>query len=451
MGTFEDFCAELGNIEVNRIRRAEDLNAETLPPDSVLVGCGSKFSKFPSSALVLDNKGSARRFGLKEDAKCVTRLVTYPPPGFFDNWSLWDERPLKPKAFLERVTLVVEDASPDSTWGLLLLFARIAGCDLSKIVPAWLPVIERWEVEGMVDDPWIEWPSLASALAHSQFPGGGEPTSEDYAKAWTDTLRFAAGSLARDLRPRAIKNCNDWHLWHQAYSALKQEEQTYHDWLPHALTVQLLLPMENTDRRLLVDAIIVVEDFPTGAGKVFYRNDRINSPLKEGFTLAAHYRPERRAGGRKDITIALDTRKGVHLRKLWEELENRECDAWKSSPRPRPNNNPRHDLDQYLGITNQWNQPWYIDRTKTMVAAPNTIEGIGPGSLLGWDDVKEGIWTVYNPLKDVEVCRPADTPRGNSKDQEPVRLLDLTPEPPRGTGNKRLLLADWPRNPGANR
>lgn len=461
MGTFKDFCAELGNIEVNRIRRADDLNAETLPPDSILVGCGSRFGEFPPSALVLDNKGSARRFGLKEDIKCVTRMVAYPPSGFFDKWSLWDEKPIKPKALLERVTLVVEDASPDSTWGLLFLLARMAGCNLSEIVPAWLPAIERWEVEGMVDDPWIEWPSLASALAHSHFPGGREPTSDDYAKAWTDTLRFAAGSLALDLRPRAIKNCDDWDLWHQAYSALKQEEQAYHDWLPHALTVQLSLPMENANRRLLVDALILIEDFPTGAAKVFYRNDRINSPLKEGFTLAAHYRPEKNEKARKDITIAVDTRKGVHLRDLWDELEERECEAWKRSPRPRPDNSPRHDLDQYLGITNRWNQPWYIDRTKTIVAAPNAIEGIGPGSLLSWEEVKDALWKVYNPLNGVEVCRPAVNPRGDSKNEESFSLLKLTPEPSHGSKNKRvgaekqipkrLLLADWPRDPRAGR
>jgi hypothetical protein len=447
--TFRDFCAELSNITVSRIRPATELNEETLPSDSILIGCGSKFSKFPPSALVLDNKGAERRFGIEQDIKCVTRLVIHPPRGFFDMWPLWDERPLKPKAFLERVTLVVEDASPDSTWGLLLLLARIAGCDLSKIVPAWLPVIERWEVEGMVDDPWTEWPSLASALAHSQFSGSGEPTSEDYARAWTDTLRFAAGSLVSGLRPRAIKNCEDWDLWRQAYSALKQEEQAYHEWLQHAQIIQLSLPMKESNRRLLVDAIIFVEDLPTGATKAFYRNDRINSPLKEGFTLAADYRPEKQKGD-QEITIALDPRKGAHLRDLWDELETRERDAWEKSDKHRPNNHRRDNMDQYLRITNQWNEPWYIDPSKTLVAAPRYIndEGpndySGPGSLLSWDEVKDAIWTVYNPLKGVMVCRPADGSRGNLENEHRIQLLHLTPETTHRKA-KRLLLADWPR------
>lgn len=438
----DTFCAELGDAAIRRVQEFDP--RKPLPEDAVLVGCSPRDdpSSLAPTVLRLDNKRPPKGTASTEAYASVSRLVAELPAGLLETWPPWRDRGLPLAALLERITLLVEDASPDSVWAVVLLLARLRGLDPGEIAPAWLDAVERWETEGMVEQPYGEWPSLASALAHAHFPVGAAPSDQDFARAWTDVLRFAAGCLRQGFDPATIPPCQRWDLWRQAEAALRQEEQTYHDWLPHAVIVQLSLPLATANRRLLVDALLFAEDQPTGAAKLFYRNDLANAPLKQGFALAAHSRPDR-SDGSTDITISLDPRHGLHLGDLWEELERRECAAWERAGEERPSWAPR----QLAGVSSRWNQPWYIDPTRTLVASPRAVvddrdnkRRVVPGSRLSWDEVKESIWTVYNPLTSVLVCVP-----GNDN---PQALLNIAAAA-LPSSVRRLLLADWPRAPAA--
>ena len=421
-----EFCAALETAGVDRMCLFE--NRPSSPSNAVFVGCSPNGSHAITSAVSLDSKLAGYA--------SVSRLVSERPDRWLEDWPLWQERPLLPSTALARVTLVVGDASPDSVLGVVLLLARLAALEPGQIAERWLSPAERWKAEGMAEDPFREWASLASALAHARFPVAAQPNDQDMVAAWTDALRFCAGCIGRGFDPGAIPPSRDWDLWRRAEAALQQEEQTYRDWLPHALQVQLSLPLVGSGRRLLVDALMFSEDQPTGSGKVFYRNDT-HAPLGRGFALAAHHRPPGH-GLSSDITISIDARRGVHLFDLWEELERRECSAWRRAGVQRPNWNPRVGI---AGVEPEWNEPWFINPARTLIGAPRDVRErengeTRLGSLLSWEEIKDAIWTVYNPLQRVLVLVPGVA--------DPVPLLDVTPLQSH-RGDKRLILADWPR------
>ena len=193
----------------------------------------------------------------------------------------------------------------------------------------------------MVDEPFRAWPSLAAALAHAHFSTGVASTDEQFAAAWTATMRFAAECLLAGFDPVALPSPPNAGLHHDAVVALRQEKQTYRDWLPHAEIAQLSLPLSSGhERRLLVDALLFVEDQPTGTAKIFYRNDE-KAALGEGFCLAASYRPGAPIGSGNEFTITVDPRRGVVLDELYDELERRETEAWQKAGMERPNWAPR--------------------------------------------------------------------------------------------------------------
>jgi hypothetical protein len=462
---FGEFCAQLENASVNNFLWVDDVRrGRAVPDNAILIGCGRL--THPSSALVLDNKGSALSLKLKEDYKSITRLmVEIESLKSLTQLPLWNRIQTDPQKLLDTATVVAEDASPDSVWALLVLLARVAGCSPKGISEDWISAIERWESEGLVDDASTGWPGLASALAHAHYPNGDtrKASSEEGAAAWTSMIRFAAGCVARGLRPTQIPIDGNWNLLQDARATLRQEHQAYDDILSHALIVQLCIPLDlqKIERSLLVDAIIFEEPQAGGTVKIFYRNDQTNAPLKQGFTLGAHYRPGESGTG-NDFTIAVDPRKRVHLLDLWEELERLECAAWDQAKKPRPcdEEHRRQDMDQTIGRKNPWVEPWYISRDRTLVAAPRRG---AEEPHLDWRKVKQAIWKVYNPLNDVRV-HPYET-KASDWAPELVSLFGLEPEerPPKSSSSnataacgavvnkgsekspKRLLLADWPR------
>ncbi len=417
------FIDALAVIEVPWIESAG--GSGPFPDDAVWVGRSPPTAEdAPSGVLVLDTKQHAA------NVPSVTRLAGLLTDDALMSWKPWAQRPLPPQAVLDQVTLVVEDASPDSTWGIIVLLARVAGCDLGPAMATWLPPVEHWETKGTADHPSAEWPALASALAHSRFGRSPEQQDKDYQAAWTAVLRFAAECLRRGIDPRAIGDERDFPLLDEARTALGAEEQAYRDWLSHAHQLQLSLPVRHANaRRLLVDALVFVEDEPTGAAKVLYRNDRAGSPLGHGFTFAASWRPSSPPG--EDFNITLDPRRGVHLRELWEELERLETIAWEGR---RPCWNPR---GAEFGPANQ---PWFLHPEWTLVAAPRSVPdseadgaNLVPGSKLSWAQIQAAIWRVYNPLRGVMVTTLA----GGI-----VPLLELPPESASSTA-KTTRLGCW--------
>ena len=165
--------------------------------------------------------------------------------------------------------------------------------------------------------------------------------------------------------------------------------------------------------------LYVAEDQVTGSAKVLYRNDREKAPLKLGFSFAAHHRPAAEAGSGDDFTITVDDRRGVHLRDLWQELEQRETAAWTAAGEARPNWAPR---DRVLGRL----QPALVhqsvgdaDRGTRLVKHAKDDEAVVPGSKLGWADIKAAIWATYNPLRSIQV---------EARDGTLVPILEFAPE-----------------------
>ena len=421
-----EFLKEISSVEIADIV----WNEEDIIPSSNDVYIGRGPQNGVSALLVLTNKDAKIRFGKAYTS--VGRLVQAQPQGLLTDCLLWKEKPLSPSAALARMRLVVEDASVDSVLSLVLLLAALADIKTEVIPEDWIAAIDDWERTGTVENPWCSWCSLASALAHSAFPANGSRNVASLRTAWTSLVRFLSECVARGIDPRAVPDMTGFDIWQNAKSALRQEEQVYRDWLPHATIVQLSLPLNvGAERRLLVDGLLFVEDQETGAAKNFYRNDTLNSPGKMGFVLSAHYRPSE-VGTGYDFTISVDPRFNVHLEELWHCLESLEEKAWIDAHVSRPCDSPR-----YLGddIKNIYNQPWYISPDRTIIGAPRKINGNSLGTRLSWEKIKEAIWQTYNPLNGVKVCSIGST--------EKLSIFDLPPLELPGT-SKNILIASWP-------
>ncbi len=430
--TFERIINALTRVEVRKIVKAK----RTMPDPGRAITVGVSISNHPlDGVLELSNK--------LQQVASVTRLVLGLPAEALSAW-LGPLDPNDPQALLDATTLVVEDASPDSVLGVVMLLLRLAGWQPDGRAQPWLAAVERWETDGMVTgDPYRAWPSLAAALSHAHFPTAETSTDAQRAQAWTATVRFAAECLKAGYDPAGLPTPILLASQHDATVALRQEDQVYQGWLQHAQIVQLSLPLEKGDRRrILVDSLLFIEDQPTGAAKVLYRTDTANAPLRQGFCLAASYRPGAEIGSGNEFTITVDPDRGVVLDELWRELERRETEAWRRAAMQRPNWQPRAD------VPTEWNQPWYINPERTLIAAPRSVRDhrISPprdvpnsSTKLVWQDVLDAVWTAYAPLRDIVV--DVESARG------PVPLLELDQHAERQHG-KLFLFARWPRPNG---
>ena len=336
---------------------------------------------------------------------------------------------------LQPITVVAEDAGPDSIMSLVMLLAACACIPLSDFFPAWQQAIDDWERHGNAFQPMHSWCALESALVHRCFPIHTPITAAAMSKAWGEGLRFLAAALLGKLKPEGLPELAICPEHANAKSALQQEQQAYEQWLRHSEVVQLAVPLATaSDRHLLLDAIFVQEEQTTGSAKVFYRNDHKHSPLGKGFALAVHHRPHSTESD-LDITIAVDPRRGVALTQLHQAIEAAETQAWTANGQARSTDPPR-----YLeGVPCLYEQPWYIDRDHTLIAAPRPLGTGQKSSYLTRDRVLEIIWETYYPLQGVRVL---PSPKAST----PISILQVQPVPlPGPPTGKRLLSALWLR------
>jgi hypothetical protein len=160
---------------------------------------------------------------------------------------------------------------------------------------------------------------------------------------------------------------------------------------------------------LLVDAYFAEETIPFGSLKVFAHTDRVRPFRKTGFALLAIYRPIAKGDG-FDVTISVDPHAGVELGELWRKLEQKEDEKWGGE---RPCDDPRRDVLGYPGGTraggrNAPNEPWYDGRDYTLLAAPRRVKDGRFGSKLTWAEVRQALWQVYHPFRDLRVKGGAD-------------------------------------------
>ena len=396
-----------------------------------------------------------------------------PPPDLFAHWQRAVGTQAAPAQFFARFTLVVEDASPDSVLGLIVLLARLNGVPADAVPRAWVSTVAAWEQgSSRVADPFAHWPTLLVALGHGywdsalfrQAPTDGTASGRAgsahegnavVGAAWLACLRFTVALLAADSPPAPVADLSICPEAARAAAFLRYEAEQYRHALDHAETLQLRLPMQGPGGRWrIADACLIEEQALTGAMKVFLRNDRVHPWLGDGFGLMGLYRPALADTG-ADMTLSVDPALGVHLPELWWALERLEDGAWGGQ---RPCDQPRFGLAGYPAGRRQDtgapspNQPWWDDRgSYTLIAAPGRLPDGSPGSRLDWrEDVIEALWTCYKPslalrfgcadgvVRPFEACLPV--PIG-----QPQAAPDGTaPAPAAADRPKHRLVLRWP-------
>jgi len=424
---------------------------------AIWVGTGN-WGQIPDGDICLNNKGASYLVdGRDRPFGSVTELVEKWPAELASGWNEAIGEETDPASILTRFRLVVEDASPDSCFGLVFFCARIYGLELSEVPENWRSYTKRWEAGDVLSTglPEVSFGALHSALYHSYLEEGWHHT-------WIEALAFLLETLQRSIEPEAVDASRPWQRLVKVKSLVEFERQAYEDSLNYATTLQLLLPIRgsgSTARARLIDAYLVEEHVPLGLMKNFVRTDSVNPSMKAGFTLMGIHKPHSPDDG-DYLTVSLTPGKGLHLKDLWKELEAREDAAYSAleggsdGPIHRANDNPRSNMVVYQnglrddGVTPAPNNPWYLENPMTLVAAPHGKDD-EPGTLLTWEDVLDAIWVCYQPFRDLYVvtetgekcrmdqCSPVvvgtATPSGKSKNLLFARWLERSPK---GKGNK---------------
>ena len=415
----------------------------------LLIGVGASA---PSDAICLNNKTATG------SPTSVTRLVQHAPAPLVTAWAEALGGPVDPVAVLSSVRLVVEDAGPDSCFALVLFLARLAGVPPEQLPDNWIAYIDAWEQGASPANPLTAHGTLHNALVH--FSIQATP-----AAAWQSGLRLLHEVLANGLSPNSIPPDMGGPWLVKARAALTYDAQAYEENWRHAQCVQLSVPLAGfPDRRRLIDACLFEETIPVGAMRDFARADRTRSALRGGFPLLAIHRPGI-VGSGNDITISVDPAAMLDLRALWRALEAEEDARWAGA---RPCDQPRalggYPDGRREDGTPSPTQPWYHSPDFTLLGAPKALADGRPGSRLGWDEVLEILWRLFEPLQDARFhlglaaagghasgsgrplhdCAPeamlaAPAPeRPAHRDARVHAMPDALPEP-------RLIVARWDR------
>lgn len=320
-------------------------------------------------------------------------------------YDIYENKKFSPKIDINNTSFFVEDLSPDTCMSIILLFARNSNVPIRDIPIEWIHYINRWEKGDVktTGEPQKSWGALLNALSHEYIRVS---QSRQSVKKLMDGLKicvsFTLDLLQRDVNPANVPNIDGSQGYHKARAILNIEHQEYQQLLSNAELLQLEIPLQHSDRKLLVDTFIVTELKTLGTLKNFTRTDTTHSFLKSGFGFMILHRPHLQGTG-NDITLSVDPSIGIHLHDLWRSLEEKEEELWAGT---RPNHDKRQGY--------QVNQPWYINQNETLIGAPQKVEiidqasknkevSVALGSKLNWNDVLSEVWNVYNPIKHLKV------------------------------------------------
>ena len=316
----------------------------------------------------------------------------------------WHDR-LTDAESLRGVLVGIEDLGPDTCLSFICLYARLNGLDGADLPPEWVDYANRWE-QGDVKttgQPLESWGCLLSALGHSYWqraPAEGEaPAQLDPGQLKAGFLlcvRFTLGLLLNGCQPDQVARSDAGSLdaYHQAQALVDYERKVYLQALQHAERIQLLMPLRDSSRKVLVDVFIASDLALTGTIKSFIRNDAEHPWIGTGFPLMALHRPSERGTG-NDITISADPSSRITLKALHQKIEARERACWWKNGKSRPKDHPRPGYE--------WNEPWYLEPThQSLIGAPHwLVKGEQYGSELAWKDVVSVLWRLYNPARDL--------------------------------------------------
>ncbi|MBU2531177.1 MAG: hypothetical protein KKB37_00440 [Alphaproteobacteria bacterium] len=391
-------------------------------------------------AAALNGKADLSQHGLDAKLTSVTKLVVAAPDALVSLWRSNLGLPDGQALDFSRIRLIVEDASPDSCFGLFSLAARFAGVPAGEIAADWVNYIDLYE-RGFVAAEHMDraYGELHNALVHASI-------SSNPSAAWFDGLSLLTACLDGGYGPTSINPLDDDGSVRRAKAAFDFELRNYLMVRERWPTFQLFLPVRGfRERKVLIDCALIEERSFMGSHKSFARNDREKPLLKNGFTLMAVYRPEAKGDG-NDVTVSLSAESGLSLEDFWQLLEIEEDRRWGPD---RPQNEPR-DEPWYRARANKFqfnmvNQPWYITDDESLVGAPGWVDSTKRtlGSKLQWDDVLETLWQTFGPFRDAQVvCGLKNCAKSRVPGQtERVSLYDCSAE--HTTSRRKLRVARW--------
>jgi hypothetical protein len=363
-----------------------DFNKTIANHNEIVIGLGRRDTDH--QGIILNNK--------VEGYVSVSEFISKSSDEIINQWKHKIDDPV-------RASFYMEDLSPDTCLSFLLFFARMNGVEMDSTIKEWVGYVNRWESGDVktTGAPFESWGCLLNALGHECISFNNEKVKpEEFKAGFLSCLRFTIHMIVNGMQPHSVKSLNEVEDYHRAIAILKNDQQEYFRLLASTEKVQLNLPLKGSQRKVLVDAFLAVEDTHIGGVlKSFIRNDCDQPFFKSGFGLMAIHSPGARGTG-NDMVISVDPSLGVHLKDLWISLEHLEDEKWNGK---RPCDQPR-----YQDLRSKANQPWYDEMEKcTIIAAPKQFEEGPlkgqPGSKCTWDDVLDLLWQEYHPLKSLKV------------------------------------------------
>lgn len=287
--------------------------------------------------------------------------------------------------------IYMKDLSPDTILASLLLIIRLNGFSHShhRIPKKWIDYVNHWKLGdiSLTGEPFQSWGCLQSALAHIYFSHSN--SVKDISKPFTICLKFLISLLVQEVEPHQVTKVEHFSEYQMAKTFLTYEYQRYVNSYNSATKLQLVLPIQDSDQKTVIDAFISTEKAYIGAIKSFVRSDTTRPWLQSGFGMMAVYQPELKGTG-NDIVISIDPAKQIHLKDLWLKLEELETLKWQNDrPIDKGEATPSH--------------PWFCDKDYTFIAAPKKIDNHTYGSKLTWNDVINVMWEIYHPAKSLRV------------------------------------------------
>jgi len=330
---------------------------------------------------------------------------------------------------IEDYEFYFEDLSPDACLSFIFLYCQYYGVSQTEFPSEWVDYTIRWELGDVktTGKPFESWGCLHSALAHAYFiveeridEDGNAIPIIDEAHVYQGLLacfRLIISLLLEEVLPYEIPYLDHLEEFNQATTYLKMEYQKYLIGIKQATITQLELPMQNSNRKVLVDAFITTQNTYMGLLKSFLLHDEERTWLKSGFQFYAIHRPELKGTGR-DMVIQVDPQTRAHLKDLWLKLESLEKEMRKQ------------DVEEK---TVYWH---HHHETYTRLTAPKMIGTKFDGSKLDWSTVVSAIWELYNPTKSITV----NPYRSDGSIDQPCRIYECQPIL---RGEKSVKAAKW--------
>ena len=357
------------------------------------------------------------------------------------------------------LSLLIEDASPDTCIALVALQFRLEG---KKIPAAWRNYADLWE-QGYTPgaEVQVNYGSYISAFSHSLIQLNDADHVADltvYNEILPACISYTRTLIEQGILPTAMNKWIDGldpvslQTHKDAYAALADEISAYRHMIESSQKIQLAVPIANSNRKSLVDCLILVEAKITGITMRLARADT-NSATGYGYSIIALHRPNPSlAGSGNDMSVSIDPHRNLDISDLWCCLERDEERKWHDFSleedgfaRPRDGidgnnselNRQNLPIYQYAGRDSQpCHQPWYDGGavTCTLVAAPRFVWVDGEkylGSKLSWHDVKDAMWSCFAPTMGLRVLGDDDTFLGgrkltNNTQIEPmIKMLDV--------------------------